>query len=267
MKTKTGVTSTNGYHDTPPMTGGVSSITSKRRRTVFLPEIPARSFRSISYAVHRCEFGEIHGNYYITMFLALLAIIWATGLLPGRWIGACFFLILIAIQMVSGIIMKRRDFVVFHEDDHRETKPGYISDNTRLPVYVTGRLSVEGRDRRYTCVPGFYKTFATREHALLCQLRDRKVFRSLRWPIDEVGMWYAFFNPRDVIAYRRGKLIFGANPLPTLAIEIERCQTKAKRFSSETKEDCEVETLFISSEDENVLEQIASDIYSDMYDN
>ena len=71
-------------------------------------------------------------------------------------------------------------------------------------MYVTGGLTVEGSEQRFTFVPGFYKTFATREHALLCQVRPAARVGVLRWPEAEVGMWYAFFQPNADPAGRMG---------------------------------------------------------------
>lgn len=70
--------------------------------------------------------------------------------------------------------LRKRDFVNFQATALPTTSPSLLNPAHKLPIYATGLFSVENKYQRYTWLPGFYRTFATREHALLCQVAARK---------------------------------------------------------------------------------------------
>jgi hypothetical protein len=83
-----------------------------------------------------------------------------------------------------------------------------LPPNAKLPVYVSGQLSVDTKVRRFAALPGFYRTFATREHALLCQARKRRFLGLATWPEEEEGLWYAFFYAHQVQRLQTGQVAF-----------------------------------------------------------
>jgi hypothetical protein len=243
--------------------GGSAVARTHNRRTSFLPDLPIRSLASVYYAGRRFLVGGVPLGRFVSVALLLSAAAWATGLLPGRWFGVTTALILLIGHIVYGAVLKRRDYVAFHPRPFPSPSAGTCRPETLLPVYVTGRLSVEGKDRRFTALPGFYKTFATREHALLCLVRSRELFGVAKWPEDETGMWYVFFEPGSIKHLAWGALTFGPDLLPTIAVEYEECESNMSRFRKAHKENCIVETLYISSKDEHLLRRITSDLIAD----
>jgi hypothetical protein len=93
-----------------------------------------------------------------------------------------------------------------------------LQPHEKLPIYATGLLSVEGREQYFSALPGFYRTFATGEHAVLCRAAERGWLGVLGWPPEEVGMWYTFLNPSDIDTLMWGQLNFGTTQLPALAV-------------------------------------------------
>ena len=91
-------------------------------------------------------------------------------------------------------------------------------DVYKRQVYVTGALSVQEKMRPFTALSGFYRSFATREHALLCRVQERRVLGIATWPEEEVGLWYAFFTPQQVITIQPGTQTIGRRPLLALAV-------------------------------------------------
>ena len=71
-------------------------------------------------------------------------------------------------------------------------------------LYATGTLGVQGRQLLFVELPGFYRTFATREHALLCRAQPRRWAAIVAWPEEEQGLWYAFFLPDQIMTIRAG---------------------------------------------------------------
>jgi len=255
--------STNGVEKAPPILGGASVVESQRKRTAFLPDPPIRTFAAGGYASHRFLLGGAPASRYLSTLLLFLALIWLTGLLPFRWPGVLMFSVLFLAHVVSGQLLKRRDYVTFDTAPLPRLSPAPIEGDTSLPVYVTGNLSVEGRAQRFTFLPGFYKTFATREHALLCHARPRQLYRILQWPLDEVGMWYAFIEPQVIRRIEWGKIAFTPHAMPAIAIEYEVMKVTEGRLSGKKTETRSVETMYVASADEGILRSIAGDLLAD----
>jgi hypothetical protein len=86
---------------------------------------------------------------------------------------------------------------------------------------VSGLLSVDTKVRRFAALPGFYRTFATREHALLCQARRRRFLGLATWPEDEEGLWYAFFYARQVRRLQTGQIAFDGAQFQGVMLEYQ----------------------------------------------
>jgi hypothetical protein len=96
-----------------------------------------------------------------------------------------------------------------------------LETSEKLPIYATGLLNVEGRYQQFSALPGFYRTFATGEHAVLCRVPERSWLGLLEWPADETGMWYAFVHPNEIERLTWGNLAFGPTVYPAIAIEYQ----------------------------------------------
>ena len=209
---------TNGKHEAPPEASGAFHMETvweapereqrRRRRTEFPPEMPADSLRAFLYNARRHEIGSLPVTRWIFLVLIVLALVWLTGLWPGRWIGSSFWLVAACVVGLSTRLLQRNDFVRFYAGTLPDVTPKAMNPDDKYAAYITGLFAVEGRYARYTMLPGFYRTFATREHALLCLVRDRRFLRLSRWAADQTGMWYVFFMPADITAIEYGKLQF-----------------------------------------------------------
>jgi hypothetical protein len=255
--------STNGVEKAPPIAGGASAGRPQRKPATFLPDPPIRTFAAGGYASHRFLLGGAPASRYLSALLLLLALSWLTGLLPMRWPGFALFTALFLAHVVSGQVLKRRNYVTFDVGPLPTLTPAPLDGAKSLPVYVTGNLSVEGRAQRFTFLPGFYKSFATREHALLCQVRPRRLYRILQWPLDEVGMWYAFMEPQAIRSLQWGTISFAPHTMPAIAIEYDVIQVTEGRLSGKKSETRTVETLFVASADEAVLKSVVADLLAD----
>ena len=152
---------------------------------------------------------------------------------------------------------QRRDFVRFEVHDSPLPAPQRLGASARIPIWATGRFSVEGKHQRFTCLPGYYRTFATGEHALLCFVRDRRLLRIARWPVDDLGMWYVFFTPEVVRRIQVGHLTFGPTPSPALAIEYD---LMAPPSGNPRNKKIHVETLYLVCDDETRRSQVLADL-------
>lgn len=208
-------------HSTPLLSSGVALTEppAYHQPTVFATDLPLRGGLALLYALQRFEIGGVRLARLLLAWLLLSAAIWATGILPGRWLGTGILLLLAVLLFVVSARQRGQDFVRFTPQPLRLTNRAPLSPQAKLPIYATGILNVEGKYRRYTCVPGIYRTFATGEHATFCLVRARNWLRIANWPADDVGMWYAFVAPASIQRVQWGQLTFGRTLLPAIAID------------------------------------------------
>ena len=119
-----------------------------------------------------------------------------------------------------------------------------------VPVRVSGLFAVEGRERRYMDIRADFETVGTREHIVLGCLFPSRFLRLGRWPLDEVGWWYIFFQPAMIRDLSLGQLCFGAQP--RLAIRIIYAPDEETR-----------ETAYLTSEDLTTLRRVWDDLRKD----
>ena len=159
---------------------------------------------------------------YALLIIVALLLVLQSG--PGRWAAVVVLLLLLALWSWQRYASSS-GFVYFLPQalppSDGPVAPRPLAPTDKLPVYVSGALSVDTKVRRFAALPGFYRTFATREHALLCQARPRRLARLAVWPEEEVGLWYAFFHAPEVRQLRTGEIAFDRTRLPGFAVEYE----------------------------------------------
>jgi hypothetical protein len=149
---------------------------------------------------------------------------------------------------------QRRHFSTFQPQMQPLPAPRPMPPAEKRAVYVTGILSVEQKSRSFIALPGFYRTFATREHALLCQVQARPLLRFAAWPEDEIGLWYAFFMPDQILAIQPGLQRIGRQSLPALALTVRPAPNAAKRRPAAA------ETLYLAFPDAGDFAAVCADL-------
>ncbi len=228
-------------------------IRANRKRTVFPSAPPADSFSSFLYMAYCHEVGAIR----LTRWLIMALLAGALGLLVFRlwWLSGAFAVMAVAL-IGSVILWRRRDFVDFQAEPLPAVAPTKLRPSEKLPVYATGHFSVEGQYARYTYLPGYYRTFSTREHALLCLVRPSNFLRIATWPPEQTGMWYSFFTPALMHSVRYGMLHFNRQASPAVAVEYDFSYVKPGR----NKEQILRETIYIACADHATAERVLADL-------
>ena len=244
----------NGYHPAPPAESG--AFFAARPQTLFPPEASGHSLDQILY-----KFGHAHvaGIPLLRLLWAaevLLALLWLNGLPGGFWASGATLAVLVTLTALH-LWRQGASFVTFRPNVLPDVTPAALAPADKQPVWVTGRLAVGGRERSFTWLPGFYRSFATREHALLCLCRSRRLALIGRWPEAEVGMWYAFFRSGTMQSLRWGELQFGRNHAPALEIVYKPDPLPPKRrLIAEA-------TLYIACADMHTAHAILADLLAD----
>ena len=238
----------------PAAAGGAAAAP----RTIFLPEVRPTTLRLALYALGRAELAGARLWRWVWLGGVLLALIWLPGRLPGGyWVSAALLPAVIALALLR-LHLGRTDFVAFDEEALPPVAPAPLPSAAKLPVYTAGRLGVETKVRRFTWLPGFYRTFATREHALLCHCTPRRVLGIGAWPEDEAGLWYAFFEPGAIRQVRWGTADVGGARRRTLAVTIDAPPASEKRLARGGPE-----TLYVACVEEEQAAAILADLLHD----
>lgn len=154
------------------------------------------------------------------LLAAASSFLWMVLDLAGpRWLALIPLVDVAAVTLVR-FFRRRRDFVRFTAGETPEVDALTLAATEKLPVHISGPLSVTGKVRHFTFLPGFYRSFATREHGLLCCCRERRILRFAHWPEGEVGLWYAFFAPEQILHIAYGTVRYDDTVAPGLALEV-----------------------------------------------
>lgn len=232
----------------------------RAQRTTFPDDPQKASLRTLLYGISRHYLGGAPLFRWLLWALFIVSAIWFTGLLGLRWIGGSVFLLIALLSMVLLRRWRKRDFVTFTEQPQPDVSPEPMDSQERVLIHATGYFGVEGKNQRYTWLPGYYRSFATREHALLCMVKDRQFWRVARWLPEEVGMWYAFFSPGVIDRVRWGQLRFGQEPRLAVAVDCRVTMPPRNRFQ---REKIVIETLYLAVQSEEDGRRILADLLHD----
>ncbi len=179
----------------------------------------------LSYVLRRYQVLGAPAQRWIVILLLLAALSMAIGLLPGGPAGGLASLLLAIALLAGQRLAESRQYVHFRPEPAGQALPAAapINSSEKLVVRATGLFEVEGKAQRFTELPAFYRSFSTREHALMAVVRpSRRLAGLARWPEHELGMWYIFVKHSELRAVQPGVLGFGRSRRPALRLLVEQ---------------------------------------------
>lgn len=248
------------FSDTPTSPSG--PFPQPANQTVFPVDPPQSSMRSIFYNVATYYFGGLTLFRWTIMMLCALLVMASIGSLIN-WSRWSFLLLATVVLLVLLLGMmrrfKKRDYVRFVDSLERpDVEATRLDVADKIPVHVTGLFAVEGKEQRFTWLPGFYRTFATREHAFLCLNEDKRFLFVGRTDAETAGMWYIFVHPEAMLEVRWGTIYFGSEPRQCIALTHEVELNHQSRFR---RDKLVREVAYISFQDESLGLQIWADLH------
>ncbi len=196
---------------------------------------------------------------WIDGLILFAGVLCAFGLIPGRFFAAGLCLILLLTFIWLRRHWRSREYVQFREAPSPSVTPQPMAPSDSVPIHASGYFTVEEKSERFTWLQGYFRTFATREHAVICLVQPKR-FLLAEWPEKDVGMWYVFFFPKAVRNIRYGNVSFGRTTQSCLAIEHEIHIPKRGRFSRERTIE---ETVILASPTEEDTRRILADLLHD----
>ncbi|MBE2234437.1 MAG: hypothetical protein IAE85_13175 [Anaerolinea sp.] len=164
---------------------------------------------------------------WIVLLLLLAAFFMAVGLLPGGLVVGLISLLLAIALLAGQRLAAGRQYVHFRPEPISQpmTAATPISPAGKLAIHATGLFEVEGKAQRFTELPAFYRSFSTREHAIMAVVQPARRLAGLaRWPDEELGMWYIFVKHHELRQVQPGVLGFGRVRRPALRLLVEQMQ-------------------------------------------
>jgi hypothetical protein len=183
------------------------------------------SLYKASYQLHRHEWGGAPLDRWLAVGLVILAGLFAVGLVPGGLAGVILCAVLLVALLLVQTVAGRTDYVLFHPDGSPallDPSAPTLSPADKLPLNATGPFEVEDKQQDFTEVPAYYRSFQTREHAVMALVPPSRLILMASRPKAEIGMWYMFFKNQELRRIEPGTLRFGSQQRPALRLEVEK---------------------------------------------
>jgi hypothetical protein len=198
---------------------------------------------------------------------ALILLLWLMrGMSPvgaGHWV---VLMLLVAAGLALLILRawaNSRSYVVFVPQGGVAAPPeAVLLPSERVLVRATGRFEVEGRPGFFADLMAYWRTFASREHAVMAIAHESRFLGVGHRPAEDVGMWYAFFRPETIDGITPGDVAFGSRTGPALRIAYR--YTPASDGGKRRARSKPARTvLYLVCEDEDARRRIWADLLAD----
>lgn len=191
----------------------------------------------LAYNLNRHRWGDLPlAVAWVGFLLVLAAVAWWGWLGLPRGVAVLPAALAVGVVALS-LLGRLTGYVIFREGvlPSPAAPPQPLVPTDKIAHRASGWFEVEGKRRYLVEVPAWFRTFETREHAVMAYVAPSRFFPG-HWPEHEVGMWYIFFLPQQIQRVEAGEVLFGARPRLGLRIEYQnkdRTETVLLSFDSE----------------------------------
>ena len=179
----------------------------------------------ISYQVNRHHWMGAPLDRWGMVALIILAGLFAIRWLPGGVAGVAVCGVLLILLLLLRSVASRRFYMVFTAEgepvQHR-VDAARMDPADKLLLRATGRFEVEGKRQDFTELLAYFRSFETREHAIMAICPPASFLGIGTWPEHEIGMWYMFFKHSEIRQILPGELVFGTTHRPALRVKVSR---------------------------------------------
>jgi hypothetical protein len=213
---------------------------------------------------------------WVAVLLLVAALLTALGLLPGGLAGAAICLALLLALFAGQRLAQRSQYVHFRPDSpDAQPMPGAVPLNPadKLLLRATGLFEVEGKAQRFSELPAYYRSFSTREHAVMAVVPPARLLAGLVvWPQHELGMWYIFIKSTELRQVQPGVLGFGRATRPALRLLVAQVQPDKNAVmdawglqwgSDKSKLNTRQQTIYLSFDGAAERERVMEDLLAD----
>jgi hypothetical protein len=234
----------------------------------------------IAYQLHYHTWGNwslarwlAGGPLVVAVFLVLSRLVngglAATGL--PFWLPVAL-LVLLTLAVISWVRWAiGQDYLVFVPQGLPAPAGCALQPAAKIMVRATGRFEVEGKSHFFAHLLAYWRTFASREHAVMAIAHKTRFLGVGQVPDPNVGMWYIFWCPEKMVELAPGLVTFGNEERPGLCVryntpEISAFQRRQLPFWQRGRKFSRRETVYLSFDDETIRSQVWADLLADEKD-
>lgn len=173
---------------------------------------------------HRLIGATLHRWLLLALFVAAL-LAWI-GWLPGGLALSIALLALAAALIASQAWAQRQLYVYFSPDSTAAPLPLPLPPADKIPTFASGLFAVDERTADFTNLAAFYRTYPTREHAILARKTPSRFLGLGQGDPRLLGMWYIFITPTALTSVKGGTVVFGRDRRPGLRLDYVRRNKK-----------------------------------------
>jgi hypothetical protein len=168
-------------------------------------------------------------RWAVTLAWGASVLILTRWVLSGQAVLPAWHWLILALLVLSGAVgvalrgwAARRSYVVFLPESGLVPPPPLpLLPEDKISLRATGRFDVQSRERLFADLPAYWRTYASREHAVLAiQHPTRFLLGQSR--AEDAGMWYAFIPPAAIAEVTPGALRYGRQVSPGLRVVYRR---------------------------------------------
>lgn len=211
------------------------------------------------YALRRHYLGSLALLHWLSALLMLggVWIAWGMRNTHPAW-GLPLFAAALLLPTLD-ILGARRDYIRFTPENGSSTSRR-LAPREEIPVQVTGLFAVEGRFRRHTALDATYRTFPTREHAVIACRQPTRLLGIAHSQSRDDCMWYIFCMPKDVLRVETGRVQFGRREIPAVALT---CTMEAPVRFRRGRTHPRRETIVFGCKSKSDARRVAGDLQAD----
>jgi len=157
----------------------------------------------------------------------------------------------------------KSDFIRFTVQPDLAAPPAMpLAPQDKVQTYATGHFEVEGKAAFFAGLLAYWRTFATREHAVMAIVHRTRFLGLARTADAQLGMWYIFFAGEHVEAVRAGELQFGGERRPALCVTYRHApsQPAARRLAARLHPAPTHRTVYLAFEDDAARFRVWADL-------
>jgi hypothetical protein len=159
----------------------------------------------------------------------------------------------------------RRQHVLFLPQPEPPPAGQALDPTDKILIRATGRFEVEGKSHFFVELLAYWRTFATREHAVMAIVHKSRFLGLMRWPEDELGMWYIFFRPEAIEAITPGRLTFGTAQRQALGVRYRSAPAETGISGRKSRRPAKSlsETTYLTFDDDAARRRVWADLLAD----
>ncbi len=183
------------------------------------------------YNLDHHYFVEVRLRIWLNWALAFLSMLVLLSRLPASLGLALLLLLIIILLSLISRYARGRYYVHFVSEQNLEPPedpPAPLWPEDKLLHRASGHFHVEDREGDWAWLIAYYRTFETREHAIMARRTPSTFLKVGEADPQSLGMWYIFISPENLLDVTPGWTYFDGDGEPALRLRWRRFDEKGR---------------------------------------